>query len=301
MSNHLTTGIITRPPNLPLQPGVFQGPTTFTSDDPKNPTPAVSAGNSVGGDALFGTASSGWGVHGESGSNAGVVGVSNTSDGVNGISHDPNHAGVYGQNDKGGMGGRFDAKVQINSDANVTGTLNVQNIDVQTVGVAGNATVGGTLTVQTIDLAGNMNVASVGDVILSDCAECFEVSGPDPIEPGTVMAIDDQGGLRPSGQSYDKRVAGVVSGAGNYRPAIVLGAEERRGNRVVVALVGKAYCKVDAGLAPVEVGDLLTTSDTPGHAMKANDPLKAFGSVIGKALRPFEAGRGLIPVLIALQ
>lgn len=105
----------------------------------------------------------------------------------------------------------------------MTGTLNVQNIDVQTVGVAGNATVGGTLTVQTIDLAGNMTVASAGDVVLSDCAECFEVSGSDPIEPGTVMAIDDQGGLRPSGQSYDKRVAGVVSGAGNYRPAIVLG------------------------------------------------------------------------------
>lgn len=301
MNNHVITGIITRPPNLPLQPGAFQGPTTFNSDDPKNPTPAVSAGNSVGGDAVFGTASSGRGVHGESGSNAGVVGESNTFDGVYGISHDPNHAGVSGHNDKGGYAGYFDARVQINSDANVNGTLNVQNIDVQNIGVAGNATVGGILTVSTIDLAGNMTVASVGDVILSDCAECFEVSGPDPIEPGTVMAIDDQGGLRPSGQSYDKRVAGVVSGAGNYRPAIVLGGDKQAGNRVVVALVGKAYCKVDAGLAPIEVGDLLTTSDTPGHAMKAKDPAKAFGSVIGKALRPLQAGRGLIPILIALQ
>ncbi len=53
--------------------------------------------------------------------------------------------------------------------------------------------------------------------------------------------------------------------------------------------------------APIEIGDLLTTSATPGHAMKATDPHKAFGAVIGKALRPLDRGQGLIPVLIALQ
>jgi len=46
---------------------------------------------------------------------------------------------------------------------------------------------------------------------------------------------------------------------------------------------------------------LLTTSDIPGFAMKASDPGRAFGSVLGKALQPLPAGRGLIPVLIALQ
>jgi hypothetical protein len=35
--------------------------------------------------------------------------------------------------------------------------------------------------------------------------------------------------------------------------------------------------------------------------MKAEDPLKAFGSVIGKALSPWNAGQGMIPILIALQ
>jgi hypothetical protein len=49
------------------------------------------------------------------------------------------------------------------------------------------------------------------------------------------------------------------------------------------------------------MGDLLTTSSTPGHAMKAADALKAFGSIIGKALRPFKQGQGLIPILVALQ
>ena len=65
--------------------------------------------------------------------------------------------------------------------------------------------------------------------------------------------------------------------------------------------MGKVYCKVDAQYAPIEVGDLLTTSPTPGHAMKAADPLKGFGSVIGKALRPLNGGQGMIPILIALQ
>jgi hypothetical protein len=70
---------------------------------------------------------------------------------------------------------------------------------------------------------------------------------------------------------------------------------------VVVLWVGKVYSKVDARCSPVEVGDLLTTSGTPRHAMKAVDPWKAFGAVIGKALRSLRDGQGLIPVLVALQ
>ena len=72
-------------------------------------------------------------------------------------------------------------------------------------------------------------------------------------------------------------------------------------NRKPIALLGKVYCKADAGYAPIEVGDLLTTSATPGHAMKATDAVKAFGAVIGKALRPLKEGQGLIPIMIALQ
>lgn len=42
-------------------------------------------------------------------------------------------------------------------------------------------------------------------------------------------------------------------------------------------------------------------SPGPDHTMKAADPLKAFGAVIGKALRPLPEGQGLISILIALQ
>jgi hypothetical protein len=65
--------------------------------------------------------------------------------------------------------------------------------------------------------------------------------------------------------------------------------------------LGKVYCKVDASYAPVEIGDLLTTSHTLGHAMKADDPLEAFGPVISKSLQPLAEGRGLIPIQVALQ
>ena len=65
--------------------------------------------------------------------------------------------------------------------------------------------------------------------------------------------------------------------------------------------MGRVYCNVDASHSPIEIGDLLTTSPTQGHAMKADDPLKAFGAVIGKALGSIKEGLGMIPVLVALQ
>ena len=68
-----------------------------------------------------------------------------------------------------------------------------------------------------------------------------------------------------------------------------------------IALLGKVFCAVDASLVPIEVGDMLTTSSTQGHAMKAIDPLKAFGAVIGKALKSLNKGKGLIPILVTMK
>jgi hypothetical protein len=118
---------------------------------------------------------------------------------------------------------------------------------------------------------------------------------------GTVLVIDEDGSLRASARAYDRRVAGVVSGAGDFRPGILLDAREGEHGRRPVSLMGKAFCKVDATVGPVEVGDLLTTSATPGHAMKAADPARAFGTVLGKALGSLRGGRALIPILVTLQ
>jgi len=65
-------------------------------------------------------------------------------------------------------------------------------------------------------------------------------------------------------------------------------------------MMGKVFCQVDASFAPVRAGMLLTTSPNPGHAMAAN-PAKAFGAVLGKALKPLSGGCGLVPVMVSLQ
>ena len=81
----------------------------------------------------------------------------------------------------------------------------------------------------------------------------------------------------------------------------MLDKQSSKNNRQPVALLGKVYCKVDAQYGAIEIGDLLTTAPTLGHAMKADDAIKSFGAVIGKALSPLKEGQGLIPILISLQ
>lgn len=154
------------------------------------------------------------------------------------------------------------------------------------------------------------DVEVTGDIKLEgggDCTEEFDVSCVDKVEPGTVMVLSSsEGELEPGCRAYDKRVAGIASGAGGFKPGIVLDKKQQQEfnenkRRMPVALMGKVYCKVGASYSPIELGDLLTTSPTEGHAMKATDPIKAFGTVIGKALKPLREGKGLIPVLVALQ
>ncbi|PSN14184.1 hypothetical protein C7293_12810 [filamentous cyanobacterium CCT1] len=142
-----------------------------------------------------------------------------------------------------------------------------------------------------------------GDIILqnADCAEDFPVKNAEALEPGTVVAIGEEMQLHISDREYDKRVAGIVAGAGDLKPGIILGRSKKAVQQLPIALMGRVYCKVDARNGAIEIGDLLTTSSTPGHAMKATDPMKAFGAVIGKSLAALDSGTGIVPVLVALQ
>jgi hypothetical protein len=254
--------------------------------------PAVSGENTAGGDGVFGKGRRGvvgqsdsfQGVFGKSIDNAGVVGESSKLHGVFGICHNPNGAGVFATNDAGGFG--------------------VIGISPTNTGVIGESDTGVGVRGKGGRLAGLFegDVEVTGDIRLpnADCAEDFDIAGAATVAPGTVMVLCDEGTLQPSTHAYDRRVAGVISGAGGYRPGIVFDKQQGARNRSPVALLGKVFCCVDASYGPIEVGDLLTTSPTPGHAMRVDDPLRAFGAVIGKALRPLTSGQGLIPILIAL-
>ncbi len=79
---------------------------------------------------------------------------------------------------------------------------------------------------------------NLGDIELlgADCAEEFEAA--EPSEPGAVMCLDDAGLLRPCVSAYDRRVVGVVSGAGGLRPALRLNSGPAAGHGAALALVG---------------------------------------------------------------
>jgi hypothetical protein len=139
----------------------------------------------------------------------------------------------------------------------------------------------------------------------SDLSERFDVhEGADGAEPGSVVSIDPAapGALRMSREPYDRRVAGIVSGAGGVNPGMLMGQPGTKADgELPVALTGRVYCKVDASFGAIEPGDLLTTSPTPGHAMKVTDHGQAQGAILGKAMTSLESGQGLVLVLVSLQ
>jgi len=269
-------------------------------------------GGSPGGNGVFGYSQNphASGVYG-AGAGAGVAGFSDVGTGVNGISTSglgvsgstgsASQSAIFGINNATGpvpdglnrpAGGGVWGHTRVEKGSGVIGS--VEPGLTQAAGVTGIGPIAG-------HFFGNVIVT--GDVLLTgaDCAEDFDIAS-EGAEAGTVMVLSDQeGALHQSEQAYDKRVAGVISGAGKYRPGITLDRRQSRHNRMPVALVGKVYCKVDADASPIQIGDLLTTSSTSGHAMKASDPFRAFGAVLGKALGALQGGKGLIPILVALQ
>jgi hypothetical protein len=138
----------------------------------------------------------------------------------------------------------------------------------------------------------------------ADLAEHFDVKSGELATPGMVVSIDPQkaGGLRISSIAHDKKVAGIISGAGDIQPGMLMGQEGSiaHGSHPV-ALTGRVYCLVDASYGEIQPGDLLTTSDTPGHAMKVSKHEQAKGAIIGKAMTSLEEGKGLVLVLVSLQ
>jgi len=68
-----------------------------------------------------------------------------------------------------------------------------------------------------------------------------------------------------------------------------------------VALSGRVYVHADAAYGEIKPGDLLTTSDTPGHAMKVTEHGKAQGAILGKAMSGLKDGKGMVLVLVTLQ
>jgi hypothetical protein len=171
------------------------------------------------------------------------------------------------------------------------------------------------------DEAGNRNVVIEGhnstsglgrittdEIVITggaDLSEQFNIEKTDiDIAAGMIVSIDpsNPGQLQISSTAYDSKVAGIVSGAGGVVPGMMMGQKGSLADGDhPVALTGRVYAWVDTTNGAITPGDLLTTSSTPGHAMKATNHDKAMGAIIGKAMTPLDSGKGLVLVLVSLQ
>lgn len=152
----------------------------------------------------------------------------------------------------------------------------------------------GTITTQVLQITGG-----------SDLSEKFDIQPVGKaLEPGMIVCIDPENPAKlvVSQRAYDSTVAGVISGAGGVKPGMLMSqAGSMADGKHPVALTGRVYCHVDAGYGAIRPGDLITTSETPGHGMKVTDRSNANGAILGKAMTGLQEGRGLVLLLVSLQ
>lgn len=207
---------------------------------------------------------------------------------------------LYSLDVNGGVNS-FRAKAATTSSSDAIATF--ENSSAIQMIVRGNGNVGiGTVNPSNkLHVAGSITVDGNINAKYQDVAEWVESS--QELSPGTVVVLDSSRSNQvvAATQAYDSRVAGVIS----LQPGITLG--ERGEGRVLVATTGRVKLKVDATNGPIQIGDLLVTSDREGYAMKSlpidvgGVRIHRPGTIIGKALESLPSGRGEIPVLLSLQ
>lgn len=247
-------------------------------------------------------------ISGTPSGHAGIVVSADTGNGLFAISRDAN--GVVGES--------------VNGDGVIAESGAGTSLRVQ--GGCARPCVSGTDLIRGIDLnAGDLrfvveratgNVKADGAFTSpADFAEMMAVAGVETdYQPGDVLVIGSDGKVTRSTTPYASNLAGVYSTKPGFVGDVLIGEgglealdSQQAKNRAPVALLGIVPVKVTAESGPILPGDLLTTSSTPGHAMKANPvtingiEIYPTGAILGKALEPFEKGAGMIKVLVTLR
>jgi hypothetical protein len=270
-----------------------------------------------------------FGVYGQSISNSGVgvygtePSTSGTVFGVYGTTMSTSGTGVFGQataSTGGGTGGHFSSFS--NGGIGVWGSLDNGSGFAGVFGQARSATAiggvfensgGGDLILgRTGSQSPMFRVSSSGNVTATgtftgggaDFAESVDVlDGANAYEPGDVLVVDPTSNRRfaLARDAYSPLVAGVYS----TKPGILGSRTSMDGKQLAqeipMAVVGIVPTKVSTENGPIQRGDLLVASSTPGYAMKGTDRDRMLGAVIGKALEPLADGKGVIEVLVTVR
>ena len=89
--------------------------------------------------------------------------------------------------------------------------------------------------------------------------------------------------------------------ANGIHPGIALQQEGALEGGQNVALSGRVYVRADTSNGAIKPGDLLTTSSSPGRAMKVTNHTRAAGAILGKAMTGLSKDNGMVLVLVTLQ
>lgn len=233
---------------------------------------------------------------GSGGNASGVAGffngTSGTGSGVIGTSLAPKGAGVTGQahsstgvsgttNGSSGVGGYFDNTAAGNIIIGAVNGVHKFRVDGNGKGYFDGGTVtGGADFAESVTIAGDRSLRGPGDLLIVDATATRQLA----------LAT----------QPYSTLVAGIYS----TRPGVLATPHSMyqiADNEIPLAIVGIVPCKVSTENGPIQPGDLLVSSSTPGHAMKGTDRSRMLGAVVGKALEPLSEGKGVIQVLVTLQ
>ena len=277
----------------------------------------VTGWNTAAGDGVLGVSAAGDGVRGttDAGNKSGVYGHSTDGFGITGRS--ANSIGVQGfstnglaGNFRGGLAGLYAKSEGDGYAAGFYNNTTAANEEYKSTiwlvnGGSGDliwAAGGGSELDFRVTAGGHVYSDQGFDTPASDFAELISVEGEkDAYEPGDVLVISENmdRAVRLSSTPYSTAVVGIYSTQPGFLGGSADEGEPNRIDGIPVAISGIVPCKVSAESGPIHRGDLLTTSSTPGHAMKATE--SKLGAILGKAFGELESGTGVIYVLVTLQ
>jgi hypothetical protein len=168
-----------------------------------------------------------------------------------------------------------------------TTAMSVYTMGAQSASLLGD----GVLNLGEID---GISITSTGSLNTNgaDYAEYFYQGNPGTLSPGDVVCLDNQGRAVACDAISGTTITGVVSHAASVVGNTAIHHKTAPDATALVGMMGQLQVKVSTANGPIEPGDMLTMSSTPGVAVKAITP----GMTIGSAMQAY-SGPGVNQIM----